>query len=45
MRSEPPRDSAEAATLIGFLDYQRETLQRKCSGLSDEQLQAARPPR
>ncbi|HXB48760.1 MAG TPA: DinB family protein [Streptosporangiaceae bacterium] len=43
-RSEPPRDGAEAATLIGFLDYQRVTLQRKCCGLSDEQLRVALPP-
>jgi uncharacterized damage-inducible protein DinB len=43
-RSEPPRDGTEAATLIGFLDYQRTTLQRKCSGLSDHQLQVALPP-
>jgi uncharacterized damage-inducible protein DinB len=43
-RSTPPHDSAEAATLIGFLDYQRETLQRKCSGLSDEQLRVTLPP-
>jgi uncharacterized damage-inducible protein DinB len=40
----PPRDGAEAATLVGFLDYQRETLQRKCRGLSDEQLRVALPP-
>jgi len=43
-RSEPPRDSGEAATLLGFLDYQRETLQRKCRGLSDEQLRVALRP-
>jgi hypothetical protein len=43
-RPEPPRDSAEAATLLGFLDYQRATLQRKCRGLSDEQLRVTLPP-
>ncbi len=43
-RSEPPRDGTEAATLLGFLDYQRATLQWKCHGLSDEQLRMARPP-
>jgi Protein of unknown function (DUF664) len=43
-RPEPPRDSAEAATLLGFLDYQRVTLQWKCHGLSDEQLRVALPP-
>jgi uncharacterized damage-inducible protein DinB len=43
-RPEPPYDSAEAATLLGFLDYQRATLQRKCRGLSDEQLRVTLPP-
>jgi hypothetical protein len=43
-RPEPPHDSAEAATLLGFLDYQRVTLQWKCHGLSDEQLRVALPP-
>jgi len=43
-RPEPPRESTEAATLLGFLDYQRVTLQRKCSGLSDEQLRVTLPP-
>jgi uncharacterized damage-inducible protein DinB len=43
-RPEPPRDSAEAATLLGFLDYQRVTLQLKCHGLSDEQLRVVLPP-
>jgi uncharacterized damage-inducible protein DinB len=42
-RPEPPRDGAEAATLLGFLDYQRATLQLKCRGLSDEQLRVALP--
>jgi uncharacterized damage-inducible protein DinB len=43
-RTEPPYDGAEAATLLGFLEYQRATLQRKCRGLSDEQLRVALPP-
>jgi len=43
-RPEPPRDSDEAATLVGFLDYQRETLRRKCRGLTDEQLRVTLPP-
>ena len=43
-RPEPPYASPEAATLLGFLDYQRETLHRKCQGLSDEQLRAVLPP-
>jgi uncharacterized damage-inducible protein DinB len=43
-RSEPPRDGTEAATLLGFLDYQRATLQWKCRDLTDEQLRMTRPP-
>jgi uncharacterized damage-inducible protein DinB len=43
-RPEPPRDGTEAATLVGFLDYQRVTLQRKCRGLTDEQLRVKLPP-
>jgi uncharacterized damage-inducible protein DinB len=43
-RPEPPREGAEAATLHGFLDYQRATFQWKCHGLSDEQLRVALPP-
>jgi uncharacterized damage-inducible protein DinB len=43
-RPEPPYDSAEAATLLGFLDYQRTTLERKCRGLSDQQLRLTLPP-
>jgi hypothetical protein len=43
-RPGPPRDSDEAATLVGFLDYQRETLRRKCRGLTDEQLRVTLPP-
>ena len=37
-RPEPPREGGEVATLLGFLDYQRATLEWKCRGLSDEQL-------
>ena len=37
-RPEPPLDGGEAATLLGFLDYQRATLAWKCGGLSDDQL-------
>jgi uncharacterized damage-inducible protein DinB len=33
----------EAATLLAFLDYQRMTLEWKCSGLDDEQLTARLP--
>jgi uncharacterized damage-inducible protein DinB len=43
-RPEPPHEAGEAATLTGFLDYQRGTLQWKCRGLSDEQLRVALPP-
>jgi uncharacterized damage-inducible protein DinB len=43
-RPEPPRESGEVATLLGFLDYQRATLEWKCRGLSDEQLRVALPP-
>ena len=32
-RPEPPLAGDEAATLLGFLDYQRATLAWKCSGL------------
>jgi uncharacterized damage-inducible protein DinB len=44
-RPEPPYTGDERATLIGFLDYQRATLEWKCSGLTPEQLaQRAMPP-
>jgi len=40
-RVDPPLAQDEAATLLGFLNYQRDTLRWKCSGLTDTQL--ARP--
>jgi hypothetical protein len=40
----PPRDGSEAATLVGFLDFQRDILRRKCAGLSDDQLRLTLPP-
>jgi uncharacterized damage-inducible protein DinB len=43
-RPEPPHDGGEVATLLGFLDYQRATLEWKCRGLSDEQLRVALRP-
>ena len=43
-RPEPPYEGDEAATLAGFLDYQRATLEWKCRGLGDEQLRVALPP-
>jgi len=43
-RPEPPQEGVAAATLLGFLDFQRATLEWKCRGLSDEQLRVALPP-
>jgi Protein of unknown function (DUF664) len=43
-RPEPPSEAGEVATLLGFLDYQRATLEWKCRGLSDEQLRVTLPP-
>ncbi len=37
-RIDPPMASGEAATLVGFLNYQRDTLRWKCSGLTAAQL-------
>jgi uncharacterized damage-inducible protein DinB len=37
-RPEPPYASSERETLVGFLDYQRATLEWKCAGLTDDQL-------
>src|SRR5207244_1461193 len=39
-RPEPPLAADEAATLLGFLDYQRATLAWKCSGLDSAGLRA-----
>ena len=43
-RPEAPLLADEVATLTGFLDYQRATLEWKCRGLSDEQLRADLAP-
>jgi Protein of unknown function (DUF664) len=43
-RPEPPVAADEAATLLGFLDFQRATLAWKCSGLDTAGLRAALPP-
>jgi uncharacterized damage-inducible protein DinB len=44
-RPDPPLTGDERATLTGFLDYQRATLEWKCSGLDAEQLaRRAMPP-
>jgi pimeloyl-ACP methyl ester carboxylesterase/uncharacterized damage-inducible protein DinB len=37
-RSEPPMNADEIGTLLGFLDYQRQTLAWKCSGVSAEDM-------
>lgn len=38
-RPEPPLAAPEAETLLGYLDYQRSTLEWKCSGLDAAGLQ------
>ena len=38
-RPEPPIASDELATLLGFLDFQRATLEWKCRSLSAADLQ------
>lgn len=43
-RRDPPLASDEAATLLGFLNYQRDTLRWKCSGLDAEQLSRSVAP-
>ncbi len=42
---EIPRNDDERVTLLAFLEWQRETLERKCSGLDADQMRkAAAPP-
>lgn len=43
-RPETALDGDEVETLLGFLDYQRATLEWKCRGLTDEQLRSPLPP-
>jgi len=43
-RVDPPLAAGEAATLLGFLDYHRDTLRRKTEGLDQAQLATALPP-
>ena len=43
-RPEPPLSADEVATLSGFLDFQRATLEWKCRGLTDEQLRTSLAP-
>ena len=38
-RPEPPTSSTEVATLLGFLDFQRATLDWKCRSLTSEEMQ------
>jgi uncharacterized damage-inducible protein DinB len=37
-RPDPPRTSGEVETLVGFLEFQRATLEWKCAGLDRDQL-------
>ncbi|NLS08959.1 DUF664 domain-containing protein [Nesterenkonia sp. MY13] len=43
-RSHPPLTGSELELLTGFLDFHRQTLRIKASGLSREQLNTALPP-
>ena len=43
-RPDPPLAGGEVETLLGFLDFQRATLEWKCAGLDDDQLRAEHPP-
>lgn len=43
-RHIPPMDSDERTTLEAWLDFQRQTLLRKCDGLADAQLRSASVP-
>ncbi len=43
-RTDPPLAGDEAATLLGFLEFHRETLRWKTSGLDAEGLARALPP-
>src|SRR6476620_6806661 len=43
-RPEMPFDGSETETLLGFLDYQRATLEWKCRGLDDQQLRTTLQP-
>ena len=43
-RLDPPSNGSEAVQLRGWLDYHRDTLKLKASGLSQEQLAQAHPP-
>jgi len=43
-RREPPIDGDENSTILGFLDYQRATLEWKCNGLDTQGLGATIHP-
>lgn len=43
-RPMPPLDADERATLEGWLDFHRSTLERKCAGLDDAQAATASVP-
>ncbi|MGI8679392.1 MAG: DinB family protein [Jatrophihabitans sp.] len=43
-RHQPPLNRDEAATLLGFLDYQRATFEWRTRGLDDDQLRVALSP-
>jgi hypothetical protein len=43
-RREPPAGADERTLLLGWLDFHRATLARKCAGLSDEQLRRCPVP-
>jgi uncharacterized damage-inducible protein DinB len=43
-RVTAPTSADEAATLLGFLNHQRDTLRWKCSGLTAAQLSTSLPP-
>ena len=43
-RPRPPQEGGEVATLLGFLESQRATLDWKCRDLTDEQLRVSLQP-
>jgi len=43
-RIDPPTTADEATTLLGFLNYQRDTLRWKCTGMTTVQLSTQVPP-
>lgn len=43
-RQDPPLAGTEAETLLGFLDYYRDTIRLKCEGLDQAQLSTPLPP-